>query len=95
MKKMPILVPVAVSSVLLSAMVFAATPTSNTQGTPATAPNRAEVFAAAACDAPADSVVAQAHSWQNALANKRAQDRALVLAKAGSCPPTACPSTGE
>jgi hypothetical protein len=95
MKKMTILVPVSISSILLSAVVFAATPTSETQGTPATAPNRAEVFAVAACGEPAVSVAAQAQSWQNALGNKRVQDRALVLAKGNAEPGAACVTKGE
>jgi len=95
MKKMTILVPVALSSILLSAVVFASTPTSETQGTPATAPNRADVFAVAACGAPAVAVLADAHSWQDSLGNKRVLDRALVLAKASADPAMACDTTGE
>jgi hypothetical protein len=84
MKKMSILVPVAAYSILLSAMVFASTPTSDTQGAPAQAPNRAEVFAAATCGVTAVSVMADAQSWQDALGNKRLQERALVRANAST-----------
>ncbi|MES2916142.1 MAG: hypothetical protein V4753_13575 [Pseudomonadota bacterium] len=90
MKKMSLLVPAAVSSILLSAVVLASPMTGTTQATPATAPNRAEVFVAATCAAPAVSVLADAQSWQNALGNKRIQDRALILAKAGSDDAAAC-----
>ncbi len=95
MKKMPILVSVAVSSMLLSAVVFASTPASDAQATPAKAPNRAEVIVAAACDAPAVAILADAQSWQNALGNKRAHDRAVILAKAGSDAASGCDLAGE
>jgi hypothetical protein len=87
MKKMTILVPATVATALLTAVVFASTPTSETQGTVAKAPNRAELFAIATCDAPAGVATVQATSWQNALGSKRALDRALVLAKDSAAEP--------
>lgn len=87
MKKMTILVPATVATALLTAVVFASTPTSETQGTPAKAPNRAELFAIATCDAPAGVATVQATTWQNALGSKRAHDRALVLAKGSAAEP--------
>lgn len=95
MKTLSILVPAAAAGVFLSAMVFASTPTSDTQGATAVAPNRAEVFAVAACGAPAVSVLANAQSWQNALGSKRIQDRALILAKAGTDLAAPCDSANK
>lgn len=87
MKKMTILVPATIATALLSAVVFASTPTSESNGTPAKAPNRAELFAVATCGAPAGVATVQAASWQDALGSKRALDRALVLAKDGAAVP--------
>jgi hypothetical protein len=84
MKKMTILVPVTLSSILLSAVVFASTVTTDAEGTTAKAPNRADLFSAAACGAPAVAVLADATSWQNALGNKRIQDRALLMPVKGN-----------
>jgi hypothetical protein len=87
MKKMTILVPATVATALLTAVVFASTPTSETQGTPAKAPNRAEIYAVATCGASAEVATVQAASWQNALGSKRVVDRALVLAKGNATQP--------
>lgn len=87
MKKMTILVPATIATMLISAVVFASTPTSETQANPAKAPNRAEVFAIDTCAAASGAATVQATNWQNALGGKRVLDRALVLAKAGSAQP--------
>lgn len=87
MKMMTILVPATVATALLTAVVFASTPTSVSNDTPAQVPNRAEVFAIASCGAPADVATVQATSWQNALGSKRVVDRALVLAKDSAAEP--------
>lgn len=90
MKNLTILVPAAIAGALVAATVFAASPTISTMPTPANAPNRAEIFAVASCGMPAVSVAANAQSWQNALANKRVVDRALVLVKASPDLATSC-----
>ena len=87
MKRMTILVPASIATVLVSAMVFASTPTANPEATPAKAPNRAELFAIETCGAASGVATVQATSWQNALGGKRVQDRVLVLAKADAAQP--------
>lgn len=87
MKNLTILVPASIATMLISAVVFASTPTSETQTSPAKAPNRAEVFTVATCGSPSMVETVQATNWQSALGSKRVLDRALVLAKDGAAQP--------
>ncbi|MFN3993918.1 MAG: hypothetical protein ACK4IU_13535 [Tabrizicola flagellatus] len=89
MKTMKILAAVAVSPVLLSAVVFASTTNVEMKGKPAVAPNRAEIFAEAECGAPV-FLVAGVQSWQDALAAKRLHERSVTLAadQSGDCAET-------
>ena len=87
MKRLTILVPASIATVLVSAVVFASTPTVNPEVSPAKAPNLAELFAIETCGAASGAATVQATSWQNALGGKRVQDRALVLAKADAAQP--------
>jgi hypothetical protein len=90
--KMSILVSVGAVAALAAAVVLASPITTSTDGTLAKAPNRAEVYLAAACDGAA---VVRAASWQDALASKRMLDRQLVLASADADPGKVCsPSEG-
>ncbi len=89
MKKMTILVPATIATAMLSAVVFASTPTSESKGTPAKAPNRAEVLDVATCAVPAPVATVQTTGWHNALGSKRVQDRALIQARDGAAKPCA------
>jgi hypothetical protein len=80
--KMSILVPVGAIGALAAAVVLASPITTTTDGEPAKAPNRAELYLAATCGVGAADAVSHAASWNNALGSKRALDRALVLASA-------------
>lgn len=84
---MTILVPATIASALLSAMVFASTPAADSKGTPAKAPNRAEVFAVATCGVPAPVDTIQTTGWHTAPAQKLVRKRALVKAKASGAEP--------
>jgi hypothetical protein len=90
MKTMKILAAVAVSPVLLSAVVFASTTNVEMKGKPAVAPNRAEIFAEAECGAPVFLVAGEVQSWQDALAARRLHERSVTLAAAqsGDCAET-------
>ena len=92
MQTMKILAAVAVSPVLLSAVVFASTTNVELKGKPAMAPNRAEIFAEAECGAPVFRVAAEVQSWQDALAAKRLHERSVTLVAAQSAD---CAETGR
>ncbi len=81
MPKITILASASVAAALLSAVVFAASPTTDTEATVAKTPNRAEVFAASTCG---ETSVAQAAAWHTALGSKRVLDRSLILVAATS-----------
>lgn len=87
MKNLTILVPASIATMLISAVVFASTPTSETQTSPAIAPNRADLFVVDTCGAPAAVETVQATNWHSALGSKRILDRAVVLAKDGAAQP--------
>jgi hypothetical protein len=95
MKKISTFVPVTLAGVLFAAMVLAAPLGTETQGKPAKAPNRADVFAVAICADPAVTPASQAQSWHNALGSKRVHDRALILASSNPDLAKGCKQAAE
>jgi hypothetical protein len=93
--KTSILVPVGAIGALVAAVVLASPMTTETVGSPATVPNRAEVFAVATCDEFAVSTVSDQQAWHNALGSKRALERNLILAGGAADQAGSCATAGE
>ncbi len=90
MRNISTLVPLAIAGVLLSAMVLAAPLDGSAVGTPAKAPNRADLFVGATCSEHAAGVVSQPQGWHNALGSKLVHDRAVTLAEGNPDLATGC-----
>jgi hypothetical protein len=86
-----ILVSVGAVGVLVAAVVLASPMSTETAGTPAVAPNRAEVHVVATCGAGA----AAPDSWHDALGTRRAAERDLVLVSATGDVAEVCDPAGR
>ncbi len=93
--KTSVLLVATLGTALGAAVVLASPITTETDGAAAMAPNRAEVFVVATCSERASGTVAQAQSWHDALASKRATDRALILASGNPDLATGCDLTDK
>lgn len=93
--KKPLLFVAALGTALVAAVVFASPMSTETKGTPAKTPNRAEAFLVATCGDDNYGALAQSQSWHNALGSKRAIDRELILAKGTPESAKGCDPTGE
>lgn len=93
--KTSILVSVGAIGALTAAMVFASPSTTDAEGIPSKAPNRAEAYQVASCGGSDLVAVSQTRGWHTALGSKRALDRALVLAGGDAALAGGCASRGE
>jgi hypothetical protein len=93
--KTSILVSVGAAGVFVAAVVLASPMSTQTGGSPASVPNRADLHVAATCDSLAPVTASVQPGWHTALATKRALDRNLVLVSAAADPANGCGLAGN